>query len=233
MSDVRVLIADDHGAIRAGLRLMLDGADGITVVGEAADGVAAVTNARALRPDVVLMDIRMPGMDGIEATRAIVAEGLADVLALTTFDLDDYVRGVLAAGAVGFLLKTVGAAELVDAVRRVAAGDGVLAPEVTRRLLADLVAAQTPAPPPAPGVDDLTARERDVLACLGAGMSNAEIGRALDITEATTKTHVTRVLAKLGCTSRLQAALVAVEAGITPPREASPRASRSTSPGGS
>ncbi|WP_456789184.1 response regulator [Cellulomonas sp. P5_C5] len=212
--DIRVLVADDHGAIRAGLRLMLDGADGITVVGEAADGAAAVTNARALRPDVVLMDIRMPGMDGIEATRAIVAEGLADVLALTTFDLDDYVRGVLAAGAVGFLLKTVGAAELVDAVRRVAAGDGVLAPEVTRRLLADLVAAQTPPPAPARGVDDLTARERDVLACLGAGMSNAEIGRALDITEATTKTHVTRVLAKLDCTSRLQAALVAVEAGV-------------------
>lgn len=213
--DVRVLVADDHGAIRAGLRLMLDGADGITVVGEAADGATAVTNARALRPDVVLMDIRMPGMDGIEATRAIVAEGLADVLALTTFDLDDYVRGVLAAGAVGFLLKTVGAAELVDAVRRVAAGDGVLAPEVTRRLLADLVAAQAPAPPPpAAGIDDLTVRERDVLACLGAGMSNAEIGRALDITEATTKTHVTRVLAKLDCASRLQAALVAVEAGV-------------------
>lgn len=212
--DIRVLVADDHGAIRGGLRLMLDGADGITVVGEAADGTSAVTNARALRPDVVLMDIRMPGMDGIEATRAIVAEGLADVVALTTFDLDDYVRGVLAAGAVGFLLKTVGAAELVDAVRRVAAGDGVLAPEVTRRLLADLVAAQAPSPPPAQGVDDLTARERDVLACLGAGMSNAEIGRALDITEATTKTHVTRVLAKLDCASRLQAALVAVEAGV-------------------
>ncbi|NUU17230.1 response regulator transcription factor [Cellulomonas humilata] len=214
MTDVRVLLADDHGAIRAGLRLMLENADGITVVGEAADGAAAVANARALRPDVVLMDIRMPGTDGIEATRTIVSEGLADVLALTTFDLDEYVRGVLAAGAVGFLLKTVGAAELVDAVRRVAAGDGVLAPEVTRRLLADLVAAQTPPPAPARGVDELTPRERDVLACLGAGMSNAEIGRALDVTEATTKTHVTRVLAKLGCTSRLQAALVAVEAGV-------------------
>ena len=212
MTDVRVLVADDHGAIRAGLRLMLENADGITVVGEAADGAAAVANARALRPDVVLMDIRMPGTDGIEATRAIVSEGLADVVALTTFDLDEYVRGVLAAGAVGFLLKTVGAAELVDAVRRVAAGDGVLAPEVTRRLLADLVAAHVPARAPAAGLDDLTARERDVLACLGAGMSNAQIGAALDIAEATTKTHVTRVLTKLGCSSRLQAALVAVEA---------------------
>jgi DNA-binding NarL/FixJ family response regulator len=214
VTDVRVLLADDHGAIRAGLRLMLEGADGITVVGEAADGAAAVANARSLRPDVVLMDVRMPGMDGIEATRAIVAEGLADVLALTTFDIDDYVRGILAAGAVGFLLKTVGAAELVDAVRRVAAGEGVLAPEVTRRLLADLVAAQPATPPPAHGLDDLTARERDVLACLGAGMSNADIGRALEITSATAKTHVTRVLAKLGCASRLQAALVAVDAGL-------------------
>ncbi|WP_256440396.1 response regulator [Cellulomonas fengjieae] len=214
MTDVRVLLADDHGAIRAGLRLMLESADGITVVGEASDGAVAVANARALRPDVVLMDIRMPGMDGIEATRAIVSEGLADVLALTTFDLDEYVRGVLAAGAVGFLLKTVGAAELVDAVRRVAAGDGVLAPEVTRRLLADLVAAQVRPRAPTAGLDELTPRERDVLACLGAGMSNAEIGRALDITEATTKTHVTRVLAKLGCDSRLQAALLAVDAGV-------------------
>ncbi len=214
MTDVRVLVADDHGAIRSGLRLMLENADGITVVGEAADGAAAVANARALRPDVVLMDIRMPGMDGIEATRIIVAEGLADVLALTTFDLDDYVRGVLGAGAVGFLLKTVGADDLVDAVRRVAAGDGVLAPEVTRRLLADLVAAHAPAAAPALGIDDLTARERDVLACLGAGMSNADISSALAITAATTKTHVTRVLSKLGCTSRLQAALVAVEAGL-------------------
>ncbi|MBO3085247.1 response regulator transcription factor [Cellulomonas sp. zg-ZUI188] len=208
------MLADDHGAIRAGLRLMLESADGITVVGEASDGAVAVANARALRPDVVLMDIRMPGMDGIEATRAIVSEGLADVLALTTFDLDEYVRGVLAAGAVGFLLKTVGAAELVDAVRRVAAGDGVLAPEVTRRLLADLVAAQVRPRAPTAGLDELTPRERDVLACLGAGMSNAEIGRALDITEATTKTHVTRVLAKLGCDSRLQAALLAVDAGV-------------------
>ncbi|MBD3781297.1 MAG: response regulator transcription factor, partial [Micrococcales bacterium] len=145
---VRVLLADDHGAIRAGLRLMLEQADGVTVVGEAADGDAAVANARALRPDVVLMDIRMPGTDGIEATRRIVADGLAQVVALTTFDLDEYLFGVLRAGAVGFLLKSVGAAELVAAVRQVAAGDGVLAPEVTRRVLASV---PVPAPGPSAG----------------------------------------------------------------------------------
>lgn len=216
----RVLLADDHAAIRAGLRLLLE-QGGIEVVGEAADGAAAVANARALRPDVVLMDVRMPGVDGIEATRVITRDGLADVLALTTFDLDEYVLGMLRAGAVGFLLKTTGAAALVDAVQRVAAGDGVLAPEVTRRLLADLVAA-APAPTPdvppdraqAEAVASLTARERDVLACLGAGMSNADVAAALVITESTAKTHVSRVLAKLGCASRVQAAIVAVEAGV-------------------
>src|SRR5688572_5768302 len=137
---IRVLIADDHAAIRAGLRLVLDGADDIAVVGEAADGAVAVRQAAALRPDVVLMDIRMPQTDGIAATRAIVAEGLAEVLVLTTFDIDEYVFGALRAGAAGFLLKTVEPAALIDAVRRVAAGDGVIAPEVTRRLLAAFVA---------------------------------------------------------------------------------------------
>ncbi len=228
----RVLLADDHAAIRAGLRLLLE-QGGVEVVGEAADGHAAITNARALRPDVVLMDVRMPGVDGIEATRVITGEGLADVLALTTFDLDEYVLGMLRAGAVGFLLKTTSAAALVDAVERVAAGDGVLAPEVTRRLLADLVAAAPPAADPSGArpvvaadgtasaaasgvdlVDTLTPRERDVLACLGAGMSNADLAAALVITEATAKTHVSRVLAKLGCASRVQAAIVAVEAGV-------------------
>jgi len=217
----RVLLADDHAAIRAGLRLLLE-QGGVEVVGEAADGQAAVTNARALRPDVVLMDVRMPGVDGIEATRVITREGLADVLALTTFDLDDYVLGMLRAGAVGFLLKTTTSAALIDAVERVAAGDGVLAPEVTRRLLTELVAtapADDPRPPSGVPHEDalasLTARERDVLACLAAGMSNADVAAALVITEATAKTHVSRVLAKLGCTSRMQAAVVAVEAGVT------------------
>jgi DNA-binding NarL/FixJ family response regulator len=213
---VRVLLADDHGAIRAGLRLMLEQAGDLTVVGEAADGAAAVTNARALRPDVVLMDIRMPGTDGIEATRRIVAAGDAQVIVLTTFDLDEYVLGALRAGAAGFLLKSVGAPELVDAVRRVAAGDGVLAPEVTRRVLAEL---SRPAPGPAeplavPGLDLLTAREREVLVLLGEGRSNQQVADALTVSETTAKTHVSRVLAKLGCRTRLEAAALAHRAGL-------------------
>ncbi|WP_413450898.1 response regulator transcription factor [Georgenia phoenicis] len=210
---VRVIVADDHAAIRSGLRLILEGADDVTVVAEAADGAAAVTNARALRPDVVLMDIRMPGTDGITATRQIVADGLADVLVLTTFDLDEYVFGALRAGAAGFLLKTADAATLLDAVRRVAAGEGVVAPEVTRRLLAAF--AQAPERPEVPAdVAALTDREHEVLAGLGRGLSNAGLAQALHISEATAKTHVSRVLAKLGCTSRVQAAIRAREAGL-------------------
>ena len=138
---IRVLLADDHAAIRAGLRMLLATAGDIEVVGEAADGATAVANARALRPDVVLMDVRMPGTDGVTATRQVVEEGLADVLVLTTFDLDEYVFGALRAGAAGFLLKSAEANDLVDAVRHVAAGDGVVAPEVTRRVLAELAGA--------------------------------------------------------------------------------------------
>ena len=247
---VRVLLADDHAAIRAGLRLLLDAADDVEVVGEASDGTAAITNARALRPDVVLMDLRMPGVDGIEATRAITAEGLAEVLVLTTFDLDEYVDGALRAGAAGFLLKSAEPAALLDAVRRVAAGDGVLAPEVTRRLLAAFARGPVPdgAPhpgepgrsaagptsgtaggPPAPAAGphadangsaqdprlaDLTPREVDVLAALGRGLSNQGIATDLYITEATAKTHVSRVLAKLGVATRMQAAIVARDTGL-------------------
>ncbi|WP_231945441.1 response regulator transcription factor [Agrococcus carbonis] len=210
----RVLIADDHAAIRGGLRLLLEAA-GVDVVGEAGDGRAAVRNARTLRPDVVLMDVRMPGTDGIAATRAILEEGSAHVLVLTTFDLDEYVFGALRAGAAGFLLKSADAATLVDAVRRVARGEGVMAPEVTRRVLDAFAATPEPAAaaPPA-GVAELTARERDVLAGLGAGLSNAELAERLGISAATAKTHVSRVLGKLGCTSRLQASIVAREAGL-------------------
>jgi DNA-binding NarL/FixJ family response regulator len=212
---IRVLVADDHAAIRAGMRLMLEQAADIEVVGEAADGAVAVRQAGALRPDVVLMDIRMPGTDGIQATREITTAGLADVLILTTFDLDDYLFGALRAGAAGFLLKSVEPSALVEAVRRVAAGDGFLAPEVTRRLLTAFVSAtpQVEQPPP-PWRGELTGRERDVLAGLGRGLSNADLAADLSITEATAKTHVSRVLAKLGCSSRVQAAILAREAGL-------------------
>ncbi|GGN50776.1 DNA-binding NarL/FixJ family response regulator [Actinoplanes campanulatus] len=210
---IRVLLADDHAAVRAGMRLMLEEATDIEIVGEAADGAVAVRQASALRPDVVLMDIRMPGTDGIRATHEITAAGHADVLVLTTFDLDDYLFGALRAGAAGFLLKSVEPSTLIDAVRRIAAGDGILAPEVTRRLLSAF--AETPAPNTAPAaLDHLTDREHDVLAALGRGLSNADLAGELAITEATAKTHVSRVLAKLGCTSRVQAAILAKEAGI-------------------
>ncbi|MEV4276575.1 response regulator transcription factor [Actinoplanes xinjiangensis] len=211
---IRVLVADDHAAIRAGMRLMLEQADDIEVVGEAADGAVAIRQTRALQPDVVLMDVRMPGTDGIQATREITAAGLADVLILTTFDLDDYLFGALRAGAAGFLLKSVEPAALVEAVRRVAAGDGFLAPEVTRRLLTAFVTAVPPARAAPSSLNDLTSRERDVLAGLGRGLSNADLAADLSITEATAKTHVSRVLAKLGCTSRVQAAIIAREAGL-------------------
>ncbi|MDG4770222.1 response regulator transcription factor [Solwaraspora sp. WMMD792] len=213
---IRVVLADDHAAIRAGLRLMLEQAADIAVVGEAADGTVAIRQACALRPDVVVMDIRMPGTDGIAATRAITSAGVADVLVLTSFDIDEYLFGALRAGAAGFLLKSVEPVALVDAVRRVAAGDGVIAPEVTRRLLTAFVSAAVPeVSSTRPSFDALTSRERDVLAALGRGLSNADIAASLAITEATAKTHVSRVLAKLGCASRVQAAILAKEAGLT------------------
>ncbi|WP_016698210.1 response regulator [Actinoalloteichus spitiensis] len=210
---IRVLVADDHAAIRAGLVLILSGAPGIEVVGEAGDGATAVRRAVDLRPDVVLMDIRMPGTDGIEATRQLVGAGTCEVVVLTTFDLDEYVYGALRAGAAGFLLKSVEAPALIEAVRLVAAGEGVLAPQVTRRLLTAFADA-APTRPPTRDLDQLTERERDVLACLGEGMSNQEIAGRLHIGETTVKTHVSRVLAKLELRSRVQAAIVAQEAGL-------------------
>ncbi|WP_181064485.1 response regulator transcription factor [Pseudoclavibacter sp. AY1F1] len=214
---VRVLIADDHAAIRAGLRLLLE-AHGFDVVGEAADGAAAIGNARALRPDVVLMDVRMPGTDGIAATRAIVAESLSQVLVLTTFDLDEYVFGAVRAGAAGFLLKSTTGPALQSAVEAVARGEGALSPEVTRRLLDRFAATSEPGTEVAPevqGLEELTAREREVLAALGEGLSNVGIGQRMHISASTAKTHVSRVLAKLGVASRMEAAVLARRAGLS------------------
>ncbi|WP_433188591.1 response regulator [Actinoallomurus sp. CA-150999] len=208
---IRVLVADDQAAVRAGLVLILGSARGIEVAGEAADGREAVAMARELRPDVVVMDIRMPRLDGIAATRELA--GVADVLVLTTFDLDEYVFGALRAGAAGFLLKDIDANRLIEAVRLVAAGDGFIAPAVTRRLISAFAATR---PPAATGpVAALTPRERDVLACLGEGLSNQEIAVRLAMAETTTKTHVSRILAKLGLRSRVQAAIYAQEIGLT------------------
>ena len=210
---IRVLIADDHAAIRAGLTMILDGAPDIEVVAEAEDGAAAVRKASALRPDVVLMDVRMPGTDGIEATRQVIQAGVAQVIVLTTFDMDEYVYGALRAGAAGFLLKSVDAPRLVESVRLVAAGDGVIEPSVTRRLMAAF-ATSAPAPVRPPGLDDLTQREHDVLVCLGEGLSNQQIARRLGVGDATVKTHVSRVLTKLDLRSRVQAAVLAKDAGL-------------------
>jgi len=212
---IRVLLADDHAAIRAGLTVLLSQTEDIEVIGEVADGDAAVAAARQWRPDVVVMDVRMPGMDGIQATGIITRERLADVLVLTTFDFDDVVFGALRAGAAGFLLKTAEPDALIGAIRSVAAGDGVIAPEVTRRLLSAFIA--HPLPPASTGanqVADLTPREHHILAELGRGLSNTQIAAELVITEATVKTHVSRVLAKLGVTSRMQAAIIAREKGL-------------------
>ncbi|MDQ0643596.1 response regulator [Microbacterium murale] len=210
MTAVTVLLADDHGAIREGLRIMLE-SHGIRVVGEAADGDIAVRNAFALRPDVVLMDLRMPGRDGVSATREIVQRGLSDVLVLTSFDEDELVLGALRAGASGFLLKTADAGTLIDAVRTVAAGDGVLDPRVTRRALAAIAGGEG-STASAERSAELTDREQDVLTGILQGLSNAELGQRLRISVPTVKTHVSSVLAKLGARSRSHAAAL-VHAG--------------------
>ncbi|SUE15609.1 NarL family two-component response regulator [Rhodococcus gordoniae] len=208
---IRVLLADDHGAIRAGLRLLLDTSEDIGVVGEAADGAVAVSQARALDPDVVLMDIRMPHVDGIAATRTITRETRARVLVLTSFEIDEYVFESLRAGAAGYLLKTASADAMLDAIRAVYVGESVLSPQITRTVI-DAFVSNPPRQedlPDGPDIDALTAREQEVFACLGEGLSNRQIATRLTIGENTTKTHVARVLHKLGVQSRIQAAIIA------------------------
>jgi len=217
---IRIVVADDHQVVRAGFAALLDTQPDFTVVGTACDGAEAVVMGRDLRPDVVLMDVRMPGTDGIEATRRLAAgqSGGPRVLMLTTFDLDDYVFEALRAGASGFLLKDVTAERLFDAVRIVAAGEALLAPAVTRRLIIEFARLQ-PAPVAAtrPALAALTPRETEVLSLVAEGLSNQQIAGRLVVTEETVKTHVSRVLHKLGLRDRTQAVIVAYESGLVVP----------------
>jgi DNA-binding NarL/FixJ family response regulator len=220
---IRVLLADDQSLIRAGFRLLIDSSDDLEVVGEASDGAQAVDLARRERADVILMDIRMPGVDGLEATRRIAADDdLAGVkvIMLTTFESDEYVYQAIRAGASGFLVKDSEPAELLQAVRVVARGDALLSPSVTRRLITDLAGRQERPPAAASRVlDDLTAREREVMALVAAGLSNDEIGARLYLSPLTAKTHVSRAMTKLNARDRAQLVVMAYECGLVTPRQ--------------
>jgi DNA-binding NarL/FixJ family response regulator len=214
---IRLLIVDDQELMRTGFRLFLETQPALEVVGEAADGHQAIERARELLPDVVLMDIRMPNMDGIEATAKLTGGAIDPaprVLVLTTFDLDEYVFGALRAGAAGFLLKDASRERLVEAIRVVHAGDALLSPSITRRLIEDFAARADPIEPPAAVLAELTPREREVLVLVAHGLSNSEIATRLVVTEATVKSHVGSILLKLGLRDRVQAVVFAYEHGI-------------------
>lgn len=213
---IRVVVADDQPLVRSGLRMILDAQPDIDVVGEAGDGHEAVTLARLKRPDVVLMDVRMPGLDGIAATRQLAGPDVTDPLAvivLTTFDLDEHVYDALRAGARGFLLKDATREELTTAVRVVARGDALLAPSITRRLI-EQMASSTPSRPAIAALGELTPREREVLLLVAEGLTNAEIAQRMVVGEATVKTHVARMLMKLNLRDRIQAVILAYESGL-------------------
>ena len=215
---VRVVIADDQGMVRSGFTTLLNSEPDIEVIGEAVNGQEAIARAAQLRPDVMLMDVRMPVLDGLQATREITAmPGAPRVLVLTTFDLDDYVYQALRWGASGFLLKDASARELADAVRIVAAGDALLSPGVTRRLIAEFARMGAPRGPSRDSLDGLTERECEVLALVARGLSNAEIAARLVVAEQTIKTHVSRILMKLGLRDRTQAVVLAYETGLVQP----------------
>jgi len=220
---ISVLLADDQALVRAGFRMVLDAEDAITVVAEAANGEQAVHSAGRLQPDVVLMDIRMPELDGIAATQRIVggadarAQSRTRVLILTTFDLDEYVYDALGAGASGFLLKDSPPEQLVNAIEVVAAGEALLAPAITNRLIEQFARSRGCHHTPPPGLDELTARELEVFKLLARGMSNAEIAASLVVSDTTIKTHVGRLLAKLGLRDRVQAVVLAYESGLIAP----------------
>jgi DNA-binding NarL/FixJ family response regulator len=222
MTRLRVVIADDQQLVRAGFGMILGAQPDIEVVAEASDGVEAIRVVHAARPDVVLMDVRMPALDGLAATRELLSAGPAGrhvpkILILTTFDADDYVYEALAAGASGFLLKDTPPEQLVEAVRSVAAGDSLLAPTVTRRLIEHFVSSRAAHRPPPDGMDELTPREVEVFKLIARGLSNTEIAGQLVVSEATVKTHVARVLLKLGLRDRVQVVVAACESGVARP----------------
>jgi DNA-binding NarL/FixJ family response regulator len=218
---IRVLIVDDQALLRAGFRMILGGEPDLEVIGEADDGTRAIEMAGALAPDVILMDIRMPTLDGLEATRRIVAgrvdDGPPRIVILTTFDLDEYVYDALRAGASGFLLKDTPPDQLIGAIRVVASGDALIAPSITRRLIAEFAARPSRQPPAPPGLADLTPRELEVLRLVARGRSNAEIASELVVSGTTVKSHVARILMKLDVRDRVQAVVLAYESGLVQP----------------